>query len=148
MIIHDGSSDSPRQIYGSPRSNRSVIIGGWFLRAKKSIPVMRTISTRCGDSSDTMASRIMSEYIVWNVRCSLVSFQVARYRLLPVCQVSHKLASTRDTRVIPSKGKIMKEPRHSEIRKEKRISCVGGCWRKRSFFKHESIASENNDKVN
>lgn len=37
--------------------------------------------------------------------------------LVAVCQVSHKLASTRDTRVIPSKGKIMKEPRDSIRRK-------------------------------
>lgn len=39
-----------------------------------------------------------------------------------VCQVSHKLASTRDTRVMPSKGRIMKEARHSVKKKGE-----GGC---------------------
>ena len=66
-------------------------------------------------------------YYVTNVRihrtkCEMLVSLVpgGSLSLVAVCQVSHKLASTRDARVIPGKGRIMKEPPAFDEEEEKR----------------------------
>ena len=58
-----------------------------------------------------------------------------------VCQVSHKLASTRDARVMPDKDRIMKEPRRSTKRETKRKKRKEGRKKGRTETRQEQCSS-------
>lgn len=66
---------------------------------------------------------------IHHTKCEMLVSLVPGGSLSPVavCQVSHKLASMRDTCVTPSKGRIMKEARHSEKKGVARITEVDEC---------------------
>lgn len=75
------------------------------------------LSRRASDSSsiDVSPACGVGNGRIHHTKCEMLVSLVpgGSLSLVAVCQVSHKLAPTRDARVTPSKGRIMKEAHHS-----------------------------------